>query len=202
MATASDFGKNVQVWRERRGWSMGMLADRSGVARSTISKLESGMRENAGSATMRKLARALDVPMSVLAGEDVGDIPPSTIGSVRLVPLANVRASAGGHSWALQGDSVTADDRWAHGRDLVAYEVSGECMDPIVPPGSIVLVDRASTHPTSTEIVLVLTDDGPEVKRYIERTPGDATLVDEKGRTYSLESVTILGTVREIRIRT
>jgi transcriptional regulator with XRE-family HTH domain len=51
-------GQKLQNLRERRLWLVGDLAEKSGVHRNTISKLEN---ERGGPETIRKLAKALDV---------------------------------------------------------------------------------------------------------------------------------------------
>ena len=53
-------GQMLQRLRSRRLWLIGDLADKSGVHRNTISKLENG-RGGAYPETIRKLAEALDV---------------------------------------------------------------------------------------------------------------------------------------------
>jgi transcriptional regulator with XRE-family HTH domain len=52
--------QKLQKLRSRRLWLIGDLAERSGVHRNTISKLENG-RGGAYPETIRKLAKALDV---------------------------------------------------------------------------------------------------------------------------------------------
>ena len=53
-------GQKVQRLRSRRLWLIGDLAEKSGVHRNTISKLEND-RGGAYPETIRKLAEALDV---------------------------------------------------------------------------------------------------------------------------------------------
>jgi transcriptional regulator with XRE-family HTH domain len=61
-------GQKLQRLRKRRLWLIGDLADRSGVHRNTISKLENG-KGGAYPDTIRKLAAALDVEPTELMGE-------------------------------------------------------------------------------------------------------------------------------------
>ena len=53
-------GQKLQRLRSRRLWLIGDLAEKSGVHRNTISKLENG-RGGAYPETIRRLAEALDV---------------------------------------------------------------------------------------------------------------------------------------------
>ena len=66
----------LRVLRVRAVMSQEQLADRSGVARDTISKLETGQRR-AYPSTIRKLALGLDVrPQMLLGGVEYLDEPP------------------------------------------------------------------------------------------------------------------------------
>ena len=74
----------LRLLRVRAVMSQEQLADRSGVARDTISKLETGQRR-AYPSTIRKLALGLDVKPQLLMGgveyldepvEEVADEPP------------------------------------------------------------------------------------------------------------------------------
>ncbi len=61
-------GQKLQKLRRQRLWLIGDLAERSGVHRNTISKLENS-RGGAYPETIRKLAEALGVDPTELLGE-------------------------------------------------------------------------------------------------------------------------------------
>ena len=61
-------GQKLQKLRRRRLWLIGDLADKSGVHRNTISKLENG-KGGAYPETIRRLADALGVDPTELIGE-------------------------------------------------------------------------------------------------------------------------------------
>lgn len=64
---------HLRGWRRRAVMSQEQLAERSGVARDTISKLETGRRK-AYPMTVRKLAAGLDVePRLLLGGVEYAD---------------------------------------------------------------------------------------------------------------------------------
>ncbi len=51
----------IRQWRERRGWSLRELGERSGVSYVTIANIERGYYANQTLATLEKLARALRI---------------------------------------------------------------------------------------------------------------------------------------------
>jgi transcriptional regulator with XRE-family HTH domain len=61
-------GQKLQKLRRRRLWLIGDLADKSGVHRNTISKLENG-KGGAYPETIRRLADALGVDPTELIGD-------------------------------------------------------------------------------------------------------------------------------------
>lgn len=61
-----DLGKTIKELRKKRKFSARELSERSGVARSLISQLETGKRESTSMDTVYRLAKALDVPISYL----------------------------------------------------------------------------------------------------------------------------------------
>jgi transcriptional regulator with XRE-family HTH domain len=52
---------NLRLWRQRRGLSIGQLADMTGLRRATIAHLEDG-REEPQPYHVRLLARVLEIP--------------------------------------------------------------------------------------------------------------------------------------------
>ena len=55
----------VRAWREHRGLTLQALADAAGVSKPYVSQIEGGKRAGTA-ATIKKLARALGVPMDAL----------------------------------------------------------------------------------------------------------------------------------------
>jgi transcriptional regulator with XRE-family HTH domain len=71
MTSASDtFGQRLRYLRKRQALSQAELAERAGITRVTIIKLEADARPGAWPRTVRKLARALGVrPAQLTVGE-------------------------------------------------------------------------------------------------------------------------------------
>lgn len=61
--------QTLRILRERSGHSKASLAERAGIDRTLVTRLENGERE-ATPAVMRKLAEALDVPLYALMGPE------------------------------------------------------------------------------------------------------------------------------------
>ena len=59
-----ELGKKIKELRINKDFSARELSERSGVARSLISQLETGKRQSTGIDTVYRLAKALDVPLS------------------------------------------------------------------------------------------------------------------------------------------
>ncbi len=61
-----DFAKTLRRLREAKGLTQGELADRAGLHRVYVTKLETGAETNPTLDTLRCLAKALGVPTSKL----------------------------------------------------------------------------------------------------------------------------------------
>ena len=59
-----ELGKKIKKLRNKKKFSARELSERSGVARSLISQLETGKRQSTGMDTIYRLAKALDVPLA------------------------------------------------------------------------------------------------------------------------------------------
>ncbi len=67
MLTISEAGKRIRATRKARNLSQDELARRSGVAQTTISRVETGVHEPQ-LPSIRRLAEVLDVPVKELVG--------------------------------------------------------------------------------------------------------------------------------------
>jgi len=65
-----ELGKKIKELRKKRNYSARELSERSGVARSLISQLETGKRQSTSMDTVYRLAKALDVPISSIFTEE------------------------------------------------------------------------------------------------------------------------------------
>ena len=74
-----DLGKKIKELRKKRNLTARELSERSGVARSLISQLETGKRDSTSIDTVYRLAKALDVPISYFFSEKTNHSSPSEI---------------------------------------------------------------------------------------------------------------------------
>lgn len=159
-------GQRVKELMERRGWSLGTLADRSGVDKGHLSVMLRGRVPNPGVGTLRKLSDALGVSLSEITGEK--PMPKRrmeiTEGVARL-PLRTLRVQADGHpSWDDTRDTIIVSSRAGMGRpNAFAAIVTGTCMMPTVMPGAVVLIDP-DQKPTDGKMVVVTTDQGDKAQ--------------------------------------
>lgn len=202
---AAVVGKKLRALREELGFKPWQIAQALGMSTENYRHYEAG-RNRLQALDLPKIARTFGLSSAAFL-ERLGLIEESgqpqtiqRIGNYRLIPLADVRVAAGGHSWTLTGDAVTVDDDWARGRDLVAFMITGDCLEPEVMAGSVALVDRADIRPKSGDLVVVIGDDGPMLKRFVNNH-GDVALVDNQGGHFTPEGATIVGVVREVRRR-
>lgn len=65
-----DLGKRLKELRKRKKYSARELSERSGVARSLISQIETGKRQSTSMDTVYRLAKALDTPIASLLSEE------------------------------------------------------------------------------------------------------------------------------------
>ena len=61
-------GKRIARYRQERGFSQEELARRAKISRSYVATLEGGHRDSPAIPVLRRLARALDVPVAALLG--------------------------------------------------------------------------------------------------------------------------------------
>ena len=61
----ADGATALRAWREHKGMTLQALADAAGVSKPYVSQIEGGKRTGTG-ATLKKLARALGVPVGAL----------------------------------------------------------------------------------------------------------------------------------------
>jgi len=110
---------SLRAARTHAGYTLDQLAERTGLSKAYLSRLESGERQPSV-ATLLSLARVLQVPMSVLFGEGGGVAPLSIRGADEPAHFAN-------------GLSITTRSGFKGSRAIQALKISMEA-DRSPPP--------------------------------------------------------------------
>lgn len=67
----TNIGPRIIAMRSEKGWSMSKLAEESGISKSLLHKIENDETSNPELGTLRKIAKALDVTVGELLGNEV-----------------------------------------------------------------------------------------------------------------------------------
>src|SRR6266567_2717034 len=67
--TTNLLAQSVRAHRESRGFSLGALAEKAGISKTSLSKIEAG-QGNPSLEVLNCIANALDVPVSILFGQE------------------------------------------------------------------------------------------------------------------------------------
>lgn len=88
-----------------RGWSMGQLAERAGVSRSYVGRLEAGVYDSPGAEQLMRIATAFGVPLGSLVPDDAvvsGEADPIRAMVYELLagePEISITIAETGHRW-------------------------------------------------------------------------------------------------------
>lgn len=192
------WGKRIREELSARDWATAQLALLSGVPESTISRILSGATKSTGMEIAVKLANALGLSLDELAGQPrARSAGPrgAAVGPVVLVPLVDVTLAAGQSSFSETGDTVAVDLELARSGHLIASKVSGDCMEPEILTGDIVIVDIADKEPKPGQIVAALLNDGSMVVKRYTRERGYPHLIDNQGLDYPISGAQVQGVV-------
>ncbi|WP_457798139.1 S24 family peptidase [Methylocystis sp. S23] len=146
-----------------------------------------------GMKMMEKLAKALNMDVSVLMGEDVSAIRQDIdVSDPISIPLLSVTASAGhgAKNDAQRGEASFSFSR-ARLRELGAntsrvefIKARGDSMEPTIKDGSIVLVDRSQKEIVGDAIYVVSIDENVLIKRVQRQIDGTLTLISDNSAVY------------------
>ena len=136
-------GENLRSIRKSKSLSQAKVAELSGVSQQLISQLETGQTER--TTELPALAQAL--------GVCVHELDPSYTPDAEGIPTSSVPYLAWVSAGAMIRDDI-ADEALGHIRvadlpafaDWIALKVSGDSMDRISPPDSIIFVDRSDLN--------------------------------------------------------
>lgn len=193
-------GQYVQAALERRGWSLGKLAERSGVSKAQLSLLTRGLIENPRRDTIEKIAQTLGVPMSDLFGETEPTPQLLVYSGVAWVPFVERTVHAGGDGWrpAPAGRTPLSEDEAEGHKRLYAAKVTGSCMEPFIVAGATVIWDPDMRHPGDGQMVVVSHDGDLIVKWAYRHGDGGYVLRSNDGQELRPNGALLEGVVVKI----
>ena len=205
-------GRKIKALRESEGLTQTELAEKSGVHRTTINRAEAG--KGLGEKNLRKLLKALGVSLEealgIVPGEPIvgtralsaasedrldaayGLLRSPTLGGepIIMVPLVEGEIAAGVP--VITEDHIIAlypvlGSHIYRRKDLVCIQVAGDSMEPVIPDGTIVAIDRAPVDISTLnrKVVAVRHGDGVAVKRLVRS--GDHWLLKSYNPDYEPE---------------
>jgi transcriptional regulator with XRE-family HTH domain len=110
-----EIAARVQYWMRRRGMSRQVFADRMGKSVSWVDKIKSGDRQLERLSVLRRVARALDVPLPVLIDDEASEQAAQCIDAVEVAALAAALQSYDGILTGGQAAELPSLSRLARG---------------------------------------------------------------------------------------
>ena len=199
----------VTELREALGWTKEKLADEAGTSASYISRLEAGDFKRPSGVMLSKIARALRVPVQTLvhAGElrqRAGRLRPRSPREIirELETSMPILVEEAGQSVSAGRGTAAEAELWPYyptpgerNHEFTAIPVSGTCMEPTIPQGARVIVDK--TMSPRPEQIVVAEHEGEYLVKKLERRNGELYLVAVQGQApiRVTESTRIVGVV-------
>lgn len=187
----SRLGQILRTLRESKGLTIDELAEKAGLNRDHIGRLERGEQENPRSKTVTAIAAALDIsPMDILSEQF--DRPKEAFEAPAYIPfdipVVGLSKAGRGGFFDDQGYPVGEGFRKIHRpewiKDPHAYAVlvDGDSMEPAIEEKSIVLVDTSHQVKTGDKVVARLTTG--EVMLKSLRIQGDLFILESLNQKY------------------
>lgn len=177
-------GERLKQSRENANISRKEASEAVGIGTTTLQQWEVGNRE-ASIETLAKLAQLYKISLQWLIFGDTGStatadehtapITPPTVSSDEYshIPAYNIQASAG-HGSFINGETPTKHlafrKRWLtarglHAKNLAALFTKGDSMEPTIPDGSAIVIDKSRTTALDGKLYVIRIDDRLYVKR-------------------------------------
>jgi transcriptional regulator with XRE-family HTH domain len=164
--------------RQHKGLSQQALADQVGVSRVAVTQWESGQTSPAAKRLL-ELARLLDIRaewlMTGRGAMEAEPLPGTPKGYVWVPTLAGVEPSEIGPV-AVEGAPVLLPSSLVEGElkgvssNFLVTTMAGKAMEPLIPEGSMVLIDRRHRE-TSSPAVYAVWDGDDLLIEWVRRVP-------------------------------
>lgn len=169
----------IKTLRKARGWTQGQLAIKSGLPRTTIVSLENRGASRPSGETLNGLASAFRISVNELLGkpdptkQSGVESPDDILERYRLaapvsIPVYDHFVVHAGVATEVPSEFIYRPRAQAAPGNIEGYRVQGNCMEPEIPDGSIVTVDR-DRAPQVGNIIISVIDGEVLIGRIIER---------------------------------
>lgn len=153
--TAMEWGAKLAAIRKAKRLSQSVLAEKSGLNRGHIARMETGLIPTVTFDTYKKLAAGLDMPLDAFM-EQMGesspaqDTPEQILERLRLatpisIPIVRDFPMRAGEPYDAQDYVYLPRARAAARKGLEAYIVDGNCLSPDIENKDVVIIDRERT---------------------------------------------------------
>ena len=194
-----DVGRRIRRRRKSLELSQVELAQRANINQGFLSEIERGQR-SPSEATLRALAVALDLPLSVLIGEGAEHDAPQPLETRELPLLGSIPAGPPTESQEQYELFPVLRHLWAP--DRYCLKLSLDSMEPTLKPGDLVLVHyRPGVDPEHVQgrVCACLVDGEPTLKRVTVEDRGERRIVILRGDNPSIEPM-LVDETQEFRI--
>ncbi|MGI2336869.1 MAG: XRE family transcriptional regulator [Dehalogenimonas sp.] len=169
----------IKALRKTRGWTQGQLAIKSGLPRTTIVSLENRGASRPSAQTLSGLASAFRISVSELIGktdvavQTMAESPDDILERYRLaapisIPVYDHFVIHAGTGAEAPSEYIYRPRSQAAPGNIEGYRVTGNCMEPEIPDGAIVTVDRDRV-PQKGNIILCAVNGEVLIGRIIEQ---------------------------------
>ncbi|AEB06358.1 transcriptional regulator, XRE family [Coriobacterium glomerans PW2] len=193
--------ENIRLIRKIIGLTQAQLAERIGVARTTVTQWENGT-SNPPIKTIQRLAQTLGVPVTIVVGDNDANDLKRALDKIR-APCARLRRRihpgiANKPDMLDECIELPSEVALAH-PNAYFLEVKGDCMNRVYPEGCLILIDPES-EPRSGSIAVVSIDGSECLVRRLYQTAHTLVLSPESWNSEHCDVIIERGDSRNVSI--
>ena len=201
-----NWGFSIKRLREERGWTQFELAHRSGISRSYVAKIETGLSKAPAQDTFSALANAFDMSLDEMQEIMTGkkpksrqETPEQILERLRVaqpisIPIYTEFPFHAGEPVEPVDYVYRARSRGAP-RNIEGYIVHGNCLEPTINNGDIIIVDREGSIDEGNIIAALISGEIHLGK--LRKIAGELYLENKHGRI-KLEDCQVVAPVIEM----
>lgn len=201
-------GTKIKALRQRLGLSQTAFAQQLGMTQPSLSNLESGASLPSWE-TLQALHDAFHVSIDTLLGDSEATVKPvtTTTDTTHRIPLLDQSVMAGYFAGTPDPDFSQEPRYLVHPEfhNAIAVEVSGSSMEPTIKPRDILIctpIEVVDEQFDDNYIYVIVTADGALVKRVVNRSAADGTLVlKSDNREYDVQALSLSEVLQLYRVR-